>query len=178
MNNKNNKNNQKKTLVSQSQAGEEEEEGIETEDEEAEEEVEEVDEEVTVPEEREKRPKKRRKLSIELEDVEMHSESLAPPPAPSIQRSPTPQAALPTFPLPALPNPPSKATLALQGLDKALVDADIISPSKTLHIPPDGDVDRGTGLSEKMRKRLVDLGITELFAGMYYVHSLLSTLSS
>ncbi|KAJ4478534.1 P-loop containing nucleoside triphosphate hydrolase protein [Lentinula lateritia] len=94
----------------------------------------------------------------------MHSESLAPPPAPSIQRSPTPQAALPTFPLPALPNPPSKATLALQGLDKALVDADIISPSKTLHIPPDGDVDRGTGLSEKMRKRLVDLGITELFA--------------
>ncbi|GAW07788.1 DEAD-domain-containing protein [Lentinula edodes] len=141
-----------------------EEEGTETEDEEVEVEMQEVDEEVTVPEEREKRPKKRRKFSIELEDVEMHSESLAPPPAPSIQRSSTPQAALPTFPLPALPNPPSKATLALQGLDKALVDADIISPSKTLHIPPDGNIDGGTGLSEKMRKRLVDLGITELFA--------------
>ncbi|KAH7873423.1 P-loop containing nucleoside triphosphate hydrolase protein [Lentinula edodes] len=163
LNNKNNKNNQKKTSVSQSQVGDEE-EGTETEDEEVEVEMQEVDEEVTVPEEREKRPKKRRKFSIELEDVEMHSESLAPPPAHSIQRSPTPQAALPTFPLPALPNPPSKATLALQGLDKALVDADIISPSKTLHIPPDGNIDGGTGLSEKMRKRLVDLGITELFA--------------
>ncbi|KIK62486.1 hypothetical protein GYMLUDRAFT_501630 [Collybiopsis luxurians FD-317 M1] len=88
-------------------------------------------------------PSKRPRVAVEHENV---------------PNSPTPQPALPSFPLPALPNAPSKTTLALQGLDKALVDADIIPPSKTLPI------NDSQGLSEKMRKRLLDLGITELFA--------------
>ncbi|KJA26267.1 hypothetical protein HYPSUDRAFT_133089 [Hypholoma sublateritium FD-334 SS-4] len=72
-------------------------------------------------------------------------------------------ASLPFFPLPALPNAPSKSLLALQGLDQALVDAELVSPSAVLPIPSGKD-DCGTRLSERMRKRLRDLGITELFA--------------
>ncbi|KAF9565389.1 DEAD-domain-containing protein [Agrocybe pediades] len=71
--------------------------------------------------------------------------------------------ALPSFPLPAHPNAPSKSVLALQGLDEALLGAELVSPSTTLSIPLGKD-DGGTRLSERMRKRLRDLGITELFA--------------
>jgi ATP-dependent RNA helicase DDX51/DBP6 len=81
-------------------------------------------------------------------------------------RSPTPQAALPSFPRPVAPDAPSKSALALQGVDKALLGAEIIDPSHTL---PLDAITRGPGelpvLSDRMRKRLTDLGITELFAG-------------
>lgn len=90
--------------------------------------------------------------------------------------SPIPQAALPSFPLPALPDAPSKSVLALQGLDKALVDAEIVDPSTLLPIP-EGDEDAGTGLDQKMRKRLRDLGITELFAGLSYLCVLVNHVS-
>ncbi|KIM84308.1 hypothetical protein PILCRDRAFT_68419 [Piloderma croceum F 1598] len=83
---------------------------------------------------------------------------------PNTHRSPTPLATLPSFPLPALPNAPPKSVLALQGLDQALVDAEIVDPSTLLPIPLDVDNDAGTGLTEKMRRRLKELGITELFA--------------
>lgn len=82
------------------------------------------------------------------------------------RKSPTPPAALPRFPPPALPNAPSKSVLALQGLDKALVDAEIIDPSTILAILSDAEEDTVIGLSHKMRKRLRELGINELFAGM------------
>ncbi|KAJ3732156.1 DEAD-domain-containing protein [Lentinula guzmanii] len=158
-------NKNKKQKTSLSQAGELENEDVEDNESSVEEEEEVGEEILPVVEKSEKRPKKRRKLSIQPEDEETVEPVLAEtPPAPSIQRLPTPQAALPTFPLPALPNAPSKSTLALQGLDKALVDADIIPPTKTLPISPEGDAGGGSGLSEKMRKRLIDLGITELFA--------------
>ncbi|KAG5731150.1 hypothetical protein E4T56_gene20630, partial [Termitomyces sp. T112] len=77
--------------------------------------------------------------------------------------APPPIGTLPSFPLPALPNAPSKFALALQGLDQALVDAELVNPANSLSIP-DGPNDGGTQLSERMRKRLQDLGITELFA--------------
>ncbi|KAJ7221014.1 P-loop containing nucleoside triphosphate hydrolase protein [Mycena haematopus] len=117
---------------------------------------------------KEKRPKKRRKVEEEDSDVEM--QELAPQtisrdtimvdaaPAASL-----PLPTLPSFPLPALPNTPSKSALALQGLDRALVGAEIVDATGSLPIPPDGD-DRGTGLTEKTRKRLLELGIVELFA--------------
>ncbi|KAF5371841.1 hypothetical protein D9615_009537 [Tricholomella constricta] len=114
-----------------------------------------------------KRPKKRKKTANEeLEDVEMvavenisrqldeSTKLLEPHPPPD---------ALPSFPLPALPDAPSKSALALQGLDKALVDAEIVDPTIVLPIP-DGEDDDGTMLSERTRKRLKDVGITELFA--------------
>ncbi|KAG6837240.1 hypothetical protein H0H93_012634 [Arthromyces matolae] len=117
-----------------------------------------------------KRPKKRRKeVAEELQDVEM-ADVHEITPALSRERTPmdldeasAPLGTLPSFPLPALPNPPSKSVLALQGLDQALVDAELVDPSTLLPIP-DGQDDGDSHLSEKMRKRLHDLGITELFA--------------
>ncbi|KAJ6570147.1 DEAD-domain-containing protein [Mycena vulgaris] len=114
---------------------------------------------------KEKRPKKRQKVVDGAEDVEMgESEAqdvimVDPEPAPSV-----PLSTLPSFPLPALPDAPSKSVLALQGLDQALVGAEIVDATGLLAIPPDGEDDGGTGLSEKTRKRLLDLGIVELFA--------------
>ncbi|KAL0954606.1 hypothetical protein HGRIS_003566 [Hohenbuehelia grisea] len=121
---------------------------------------------------KEKRPKKRRKVELdEPESERARTVDDARPPstearnASSLPRSPSPPApALPSFPLPALPNPPSKSDLALQGLDKALVDAQLIEPSTLLPLPLEGEDDGGSGLSEGMRKRLKELGITELFA--------------
>jgi len=84
--------------------------------------------------------------------------------SPLRQRSLTPMATLPSFPSPAAPDAPSKSVLALQGLDQALLDAEIVDPATSLPIPSGGE-DTTTGLSEKTRKRLKDLGIVELFAG-------------
>ncbi|KAG5652764.1 hypothetical protein H0H81_003702 [Sphagnurus paluster] len=116
------------------------------------------------------RPKKRRKTTAEPTKVVdmVLEESIVPLPEPITELPvPTeldlPPGTLPSFPLPALPDAPSKSTLALQGLDKALVDAELVDP-KTLLPIPDGEEDGGTMLSERTRKRLKDLGITELFA--------------
>ncbi|EMD34147.1 hypothetical protein CERSUDRAFT_125827 [Gelatoporia subvermispora B] len=79
-------------------------------------------------------------------------------------RSLTPVVALPSFPLPRRPDAPSRSTLALQGLDKALIDAEIVDPTQLSPFDTTPDSDSGTGLSEKMRKRLKDLGVSELFA--------------
>lgn len=129
------------------------------------------------------RPSKRRKVVKEAkEDVappvemtrsldgvnaDLRMEEDTPLPS-SKQRSPTPPP-LPIFPLPVLPNAPSKSTLALQGLDKALIDAEVVDPDVVLPIPSDGPDDGGTRLSEKMRKRLHDSGITELFASTSFI---------
>ncbi|KAL1724352.1 P-loop containing nucleoside triphosphate hydrolase protein [Schizophyllum commune] len=79
------------------------------------------------------------------------------------RRSPTPPAALPSFPIPAQPDAPSKTDLALQGLDKALVNAELVDSTQVLSIPAEEN-DGGTNLSPRTRKRLHELGITELFA--------------
>ncbi|CAL1716551.1 unnamed protein product [Somion occarium] len=113
----------------------------------------------------EKRPRKRQKLDQEL------TPSAAGPsrePSPvleetSARSSLTPPAALPAFPLPKRPDAPSKSTLALQGLDKALMEAELVDPAKTHSLPESGD-DQESGLSERTVKRLKDLGIADLFA--------------
>jgi ATP-dependent RNA helicase DDX51/DBP6 len=122
---------------------------------------------------------KRRKLTTPPDEAEGESPHTAPEeggeaeedgaedPAPTTRRAPTPDlpGALPSFPLPTRPDAPSKLALALQGLDRALVDAQIVDPSATrsLDLYDGGD----SVLSEKMRKRLRELGITELFAGAF-----------
>lgn len=121
-------------------------------------------------EQREQRPKKRRKVvevseDVIMEDIHDDTQHLERP-TEKLPQTRSPEATLPSFPLPALPDAPSKSVLALQGLDQALIDAEIVDPA-TLMTIPDGEGSGGTGLSEKIRKRLKDLGITELFAGMY-----------
>ncbi|KAG6809971.1 hypothetical protein H0H92_013842 [Tricholoma furcatifolium] len=120
-----------------------------------------------------KPPKKRRKLAEDeegLEDVQMADVQEKEPKHSQVSRElQVPKEAdispgvLPSFPLPALPDAPSKSTLALQGLDQALVDAELVDPTTLLPIP-DGKDNGDTQLSERTRKRLHDLGITELFA--------------
>ncbi|EIW57320.1 DEAD-domain-containing protein [Trametes versicolor FP-101664 SS1] len=114
------------------------------------------------------RPKKRRKLDTpEAEDVPRATtpKETSIPPVTLRARSPTPPATLPVFPQPRRPDAPSKSVLALQGLDKALIEAQVVDPATTLPLEKDYESrDERTGLSGKMRKRLQELGIAELFA--------------
>lgn len=100
----------------------------------------------------------------EAEDIQVEPSPSARTPAEAIEPE-IPLGALPSFPLPSRPDAPSKSTLALQGLDKHITEAEIVHPSTVLPIPGEVGEDGGTRLSEKTRKRLKDLGITELFAG-------------
>ncbi|KAF9046894.1 P-loop containing nucleoside triphosphate hydrolase protein [Hymenopellis radicata] len=112
-----------------------------------------------------KPPKKRRKLEAPLPESNEDDMVVDLPEAPSIPIGvDIPAGTLPSFPLPVHPNLPSRSDLALQGLDKALVDAEFVDPSNTLTFSADGPDNGGTGLSEKLRKRLHDLGVTQLFA--------------
>ena len=80
--------------------------------------------------------------------------------------------ALPRFPLPRQPEAPSPAVLYLQGVDEALIEAEVIDPAQILSFSVD-DKEDASGLSLKARQRLSQLGISELFAGklIYYVLS-------
>ncbi|CAE6409006.1 unnamed protein product [Rhizoctonia solani] len=85
--------------------------------------------------------------------------------SPSGPISPVELPTLPSFPLPTQPAPPSKAVLALQGLDKAILEAEIIDPTVTARIPAPGELDSlGLGINDRMRERLLELGIDNLFA--------------
>lgn len=52
----------------------------------------------------------------------------------------------------------------MQGIDKALVHAKAINPAAVTPLSTAAQ-DHDTGLSSKTRRRLLDLGISELFAG-------------
>lgn len=115
----------------------------------------------------ERRPKKKRKVSIEPEVADGEPNVEYPEPLEGdTEKNVTllPPTSLPIFPLPALPNAPSKSELALQGLDKALVDAEIVDATSTIPISKEEDDD--LGISTRTRRRLHELGITEMFAGM------------
>jgi len=76
---------------------------------------------------------------------------------------------LSAFPVPFAPAAASQKTLALQGLDPGLVDAEIVDATRIISIDsPDSeiiDLQSTLGLSAKTRSRLKELGIVELFAG-------------
>ncbi|TFK40145.1 P-loop containing nucleoside triphosphate hydrolase protein [Crucibulum laeve] len=116
----------------------------------------------------EERPKKRPRLVPSQEvEVMMDSAEVLPAAKNMIIASSTETAlpvALPSFPLPAVPDAPSKSVLALQGLDQALVEADIVHPTTSVSVPQSENDDGGTKLCARTRRRLNDLGITELFA--------------
>jgi ATP-dependent RNA helicase DDX51/DBP6 len=114
------------------------------------------------------KPRKRRKLaqSVQPED---HLQTISP----SEVNKHSPQRtfdALPSFPPPVLPNLPSKHDLVLQGVDQGLLDAEIVDAATLLPISAEGEEDSATGLSQRTRRRLVELGINELFAGQSYAH--------
>lgn len=73
--------------------------------------------------------------------------------------------ALPRFPLPLQPEAPSPSVLYLQGVDQALIEAEIIDPRRTLALSSELAED-DSKLSLRTRQRLSQLGILELFAGM------------
>ncbi|GBE87801.1 DEAD-domain-containing protein [Sparassis latifolia] len=126
---------------------------------------------------KENRPKKRRKLnssdkgdsgpttptSTDRSKTEYREVALTVQDYPRGQ-SPTPKAILPSFSLPSQPDAPSKSVLALQGIDKALVEAEVIDPAQVMGFSSTANANNGTQLSERTRKRLADLGISELFA--------------
>lgn len=119
-----------------------------------------------------RKPRKRRKTEAEVpdDDEPMPVDETQALPLPRDEKPPLP-VALPSFPLPSLPNAPSKLALARQGLDPALLDAEIVDPNTSLSIPSDGELDGGSYLSQKTRKRLKELGIEELFAGQIPLHT-------
>lgn len=116
------------------------------------------------------RPKKRRKLSeassfSSTSSSSSHSETSG---AMSTLESPNqpvlPPSALPTFEMPAAEDMGTLEELALQGLDPGLLSAEIVDSAKTAPL----DMLSSGSLNPKTRKRLKDLGITELFAGMIH----------
>lgn len=115
---------------------------------------------------KENKPARKRLKTDDAEaamDVDAEAPRLEPPSASRAMSPPT--AALPSFPLPKLPHAPSKSVLALQGLDKGLVHAELVDHARVLPIPSGAADHGGTELSERTRCRLLELGITELFAG-------------
>ena len=135
-------------------------------------------------ERKEKRSKKRRKvehaedevyptmIGVEEGDVRSEREGDQPPGTSPTRRSPTPQVSLPIFPLPKRPEGPSRSTLAMQGLDQALIEAEFVDPQKSVSLAREGDEGSRYGIREKMAQRLNDLGIEELFAGMSVIMSI------
>lgn len=53
----------------------------------------------------------------------------------------------------------------MQGIDKALIDAEIINPTTITPLSTAEQDPYHTGLSLKTRRRLLELSISELFAG-------------
>lgn len=112
-------------------------------------------------------PRKRRRIDPARETVDHEvGDSVAEQTTELPSKSPPPPEALPLFPLPRRPDAPSKTTLALQGLDKALTQAESVDAKRVIPIRPTvGGAKDDLGISEKSRRRLEDLGIAELFAG-------------
>ncbi|KAG9001319.1 ATP-dependent RNA helicase dbp6 [Tulasnella sp. 427] len=130
-----------------------------------------------------KRPKKRRKVAFTVEQPaseegegsgddhgdDKHMEEEEPQSLEQGADEPI-SGFLPSFPRPRKPRAPSASVLYKQGLDKALARAEIVDSKTTLPLgPPESDDMEGAesddfGLSSRMRRRLAELDITELFA--------------
>ena len=107
--------------------------------------------------------KKRRKNQVGSSDEKM---DLDQPPAleqgPVLDAGQEEAAPLRSFPVLKQPEPPSKSALVRQGLDQSLANAEVIDPQTTISLREENHIMRG--LSTRMKKRLGELGITELFA--------------
>lgn len=110
-----------------------------------------------------KPPKKRRKNQAGSGDERMDvDQSPAMKQGPRLDKEQEEAAPLRSFPVPKRPEPPSKSVLARQGLGQSLANAEVIDPATTLSLQEENNVTRR--LSARIKKRLGELGITELFA--------------
>jgi len=113
--------------------------------------------------------KKRKKRRLDRSTAEGSGEDQQSQPVEADDPNPVDESgsnrALPRFPLPTRPDAPSKTELALQGLDRAQIEAELVDPNCTFSIDLDADNNQSV-LSLKTRKRLIDLGVNELFAGI------------
>ncbi|KAG9014032.1 ATP-dependent RNA helicase dbp6 [Tulasnella sp. JGI-2019a] len=110
---------------------------------------------------------KRRKLDLGVEEASVDPISQAAEIIPE-HVAPTEEEPgyLSAFPRPMQPEAPPKSSLYLQGLDKALSQAQIVDSALTLPLLPlsnNGKPDT-FGISEATRRRLDEMGIMELFA--------------
>jgi hypothetical protein len=116
-------------------------------------------------------PRKSKKRKLDPSTVDDPQEGRRSPPVEADEPNPVDESgsnnALPQFPLPTRPDAPSKTELALQGLDKAHIEAELVDPNCTVPIDPGTDNDQSF-LGLKTRKRLIDLGVNELFAGIFH----------
>ena len=111
--------------------------------------------------------RKKRKLDHSKQEgsAEDHQPRLVDAVEPNLEDEPESDRALPLFPLPTRPDAPSKTELALQGFDRARIEAELVDPNSTLPIGMDAD-NTNSALGLKTRRALIDLGINELFAGI------------
>ncbi|KAI0067189.1 DEAD-domain-containing protein [Artomyces pyxidatus] len=125
------------------------------------------------------RPRKRRKvehneesegeedvLKLTATSAKLASPDLSQSPPATTRGTPTPPlpSTLPSFPLPSRPNAPARSELVSQGLDRALAHAQIVDPGLSVPLSLNDDEMSAVGLGSKMRSRLTELGISELFA--------------
>jgi ATP-dependent RNA helicase DDX51/DBP6 len=120
---------------------------------------------------KERRPKKKRRKETAEEAQQVVPEDIettrTTPPAKDVVEVPSSvpvDVYIPSFPLPSQPPMASKAQRTLQGMDSAMLDAEIVDPTLTSSLYTDGQ-NIGKLLSPRMLKRLADIGVTELFAG-------------
>jgi len=119
----------------------------------------------TAEDDSKKRKKRKLDHSIQEDSVEDHQPPVVGADKPNFGDEPGSNRALPLFPLPTHPDAPSKTELALQGLDRAQIEAELVDPNSTLSIGLGAD-NSNLGLGLKTRRVLIDLGINELFAGI------------
>lgn len=121
---------------------------------------------------KERRPKKKRRKETSRDDQDEAQEYTVPDEPqdttlaiekPEIPSDDHLDVQIPSFPLPSQPVMASKSQRVLQGMDSAMLDAEIVDPGLTSSLE---DYANGTkkNLTPRMLKRLADLGITELFA--------------
>jgi ATP-dependent RNA helicase DDX51/DBP6 len=120
---------------------------------------------------KERRPKKKRRKETAEDAQQTVPEDIetpqTPPAAKDVVGAPPNipvDTYIPSFPLPSQPPMASKAQRTLQGMDSAMLDAEIVDPTLTTSLYTDGQ-SVGKLLSPRMLKRLADIGVTELFAG-------------
>ena len=111
--------------------------------------------------------KKRRKVSFTGLGPQEEQRVLILPDADSVGAENMPEPALPQFPTLRTPVSPSSKSLYRQSLDQAMAEGEIVEAG--ISVPLDSKLDNESvdrfGMDNKSRRRLAELGFSNLFAG-------------